>query len=529
MSAVKVQQILRRYHLKPSERDLQPRLNQLTETVLREQLGSVLTESGIGSSELVCIKELHLAMYYGNDKSDFEISELWRETLLKSIYQQLDKGSNRFDLIRYPSKIEAIKSVARSLSIGQLDHQWAWWQLGITSSKNAELPRVKEQWLAYLRKDPQRLLPVLRGLIAEGTFIQLLERNVLRPDELIKLTGIVTKFLNLEINWVGIIEQHDELNDNVVALKNVRVSGGKYPLSDFTRALLRSFQSIPEFAYGSAQSEPTMSIQTDLKTAFIKLLFWSLFQPGKNELNVASSTTKAIETELLQLWRAVDKELLSFAKPRNTEFSSSDNFNSSTHQNVRLDPKVTGDKQFYSDEELISGHPINKQSVFSRFGGLLFLLNKLEQEDILQRLQHPLLTKHSMSWRLENFCWLLLPECKGDESVKVFSGQVFNTAQNEDIAEMICEEEEQLLIDIAEEFKREIVSTLSLYSRSKNTVKSDLFADMCRRKVRIEAQPGWVNVFYELDSVDTTVRAAGFDLNPDYLPWLAYVVKFYYE
>ena len=239
MGTVKVQQVLRRYHLKPSERDLQPRLNQLTETVLRDQLDSVFAESGISSSELVCIKELRLAMHYDNNKSDFEIFELWRNALLKSVYRQLGR-SNRVDLIRYPSIIEAIKSVARSLSVGQLNHQWAWRQLGITDGKSADFIRVKEQWLAYLTSHPDLLLPVLKGLMTEGTFIKLLERNVLGAHELIQLTDVASKFLSLEIDWRGIIERKKELNEQTSGLQDVSLLSVKKSPNELVLVLLRT-------------------------------------------------------------------------------------------------------------------------------------------------------------------------------------------------------------------------------------------------------------------------------------------------
>jgi hypothetical protein len=539
MSTVKVQQVLRRYHLKSSERDLQPRLNLLTETVLRDQLGSVLAESGIGSSELVCIKELHLKMYYDNNKSDFEISELWRKALLKSVYQQLGK-SNRVDLIRYPSRIEAIKSVARSLTVGELNHQWAWQQLGITDGKSTQLHQVKDQWIAYLTIHPHLLIPVFKGLMTEGTFIKLLERNVLGSDELIQLSDIASKFLGLEIDWSGIIERQKELNEQALGSKKLSLLLIKKPPGDLIMALLRSYQSTSELNFLFAESKSAIHVQNEWKPALVKLLFWAVLEPGSNELNLTSSTKKTIEAKLLDIWQLLDTEQPSLSSRKNAEFISSDNLHLPRQQNVMLGSKGDGGKEFYSDDELISGNPTNKKSLFSQFGGLLFLLNKLEQEDVLKRLQQPQFSKRSMSWCLENFCWILLPQSKGDESVNVFSGRLFDKHQNDETAQAICQEEKQLLNDIAVEFKQKIVSSLSPPSRNgsvnspmngpeNSADNSDLFTNLCRRKARIEAQPGWVNVFYELDSVDTTVRAAGLDLNPDYLPWLAYVVKFYYE
>jgi hypothetical protein len=58
--------------------------------------------------------------------------------------------------------------------------------------------------------------------------------------------------------------------------------------------------------------------------------------------------------------------------------------------------------------------------------------------------------------------------------------------------------------------------------------ESALLIAVCRRQATIEAEPGWVDVVLELDEVSTDVRRAGLDLDPGYLPWLGYVVRFRY-
>ena len=49
-----------------------------------------------------------------------------------------------------------------------------------------------------------------------------------------------------------------------------------------------------------------------------------------------------------------------------------------------------------------------------------------------------------------------------------------------------------------------------------------------RRPARIAAEPGWVEVTYDLDDVDTRVRAAGLDLDPGFVWWLGSVVRYRY-
>jgi len=42
-------------------------------------------------------------------------------------------------------------------------------------------------------------------------------------------------------------------------------------------------------------------------------------------------------------------------------------------------------------------------------------------------------------------------------------------------------------------------------------------------------EPGWIELVLPLDSVDTSVRRLGLDLDPGWLPWLGRVVKIRYE
>jgi hypothetical protein len=56
----------------------------------------------------------------------------------------------------------------------------------------------------------------------------------------------------------------------------------------------------------------------------------------------------------------------------------------------------------------------------------------------------------------------------------------------------------------------------------------DLLLTVCRRRAVIEADPGWIDVFLDLDEVDVDVRRAGLDLDPEHVPWLGVVVRFRY-
>ena len=58
--------------------------------------------------------------------------------------------------------------------------------------------------------------------------------------------------------------------------------------------------------------------------------------------------------------------------------------------------------------------------------------------------------------------------------------------------------------------------------------EKDLLTAVCRRRGRIVADPGWIDVHLDLTEVSTDVRRAGLDFDPGYLPWLGCIVRFVY-
>jgi hypothetical protein len=51
---------------------------------------------------------------------------------------------------------------------------------------------------------------------------------------------------------------------------------------------------------------------------------------------------------------------------------------------------------------------------------------------------------------------------------------------------------------------------------------------LCDRRAEIAADPGWIELRFRHAQSDTSIRRRGLDLNPDFVPWLAVVVRFAY-
>jgi hypothetical protein len=58
--------------------------------------------------------------------------------------------------------------------------------------------------------------------------------------------------------------------------------------------------------------------------------------------------------------------------------------------------------------------------------------------------------------------------------------------------------------------------------------EEELLTAVCRRRGRVVADPGWIDVHLQLAEVSTDVRRASLDTDLGYLPWLGCVVRFVY-
>lgn len=79
------------------------------------------------------------------------------------------------------------------------------------------------------------------------------------------------------------------------------------------------------------------------------------------------------------------------------------------------------------------------------------------------------------------------------------------------------------------EFFAEGEAPYRVRGRLARSLRLELLELVCRRRARIVADPGWIEVFFSLDDVKTELRRARLDLDPGFVPWLGVVLRFVYE
>jgi hypothetical protein len=80
---------------------------------------------------------------------------------------------------------------------------------------------------------------------------------------------------------------------------------------------------------------------------------------------------------------------------------------------------------------------------------------------------------------------------------------------------------------------REIVSAIDKQLSSlldfQDEPPANVIDFVCHRRAEIVADPGWIELRFSLDDVSTELRRAGLDLDPGYVSYLGFVLKFAYE
>lgn len=162
-------------------------------------------------------------------------------------------------------------------------------------------------------------------------------------------------------------------------------------------------------------------------------------------------------------------------------------------------------------------HFVHVHSVhFSEFGGLLFLLPLVEPASLPP--------ERPLRWSLQQLALALVPAESGDPAVLAFCG-LGPEAVSPDLDEPpATEDEAAVFVELA----AGLVATLALRLGEPEPSRV-LLERVVRRRARVVADPGWLELVFSLDDVSTELRRAGLDLDPGFLPWLGVVVRFVYE
>ena len=164
-------------------------------------------------------------------------------------------------------------------------------------------------------------------------------------------------------------------------------------------------------------------------------------------------------------------------------------------------------------------------------GGLLFLLNLAGDlgwpEALLQHCAPR--GARSPRWCLHQLALVLQPLGASDPAALAFAGLLPGEPAPDTDQPPPSAAEAALIAQLRDDLVHALRARCCVDPPEASPDRAQLLASVCQRPAQIVADPGWLEVHFSLADVNTTLRAAGLDLDPGWLPWLGLVVKFIYD
>jgi hypothetical protein len=159
-------------------------------------------------------------------------------------------------------------------------------------------------------------------------------------------------------------------------------------------------------------------------------------------------------------------------------------------------------------------------------GGLLFLIHVLAACGLpLAIAADPALASRDLRWALHQLAMLLTGCEPGDPAAGAFVGlRPTDTTPDRD-QRPPTEDETAALSRYAQEIVDRVAA---MFAGDDGRDSLAIVKWLCDRRAEIAADPGWIELRFRHAQADTSIRRRGLDLNPDFVPWLAVVVRFAY-
>lgn len=467
----------------------------------------------LAPGELVFIRQLQLKTRLGDDVSPTQAAERWRHALLRELCQALDEEQSP-DVVRYPSRRDALADMLYRSCCGDGSRRWVWQQMGVINSSDHGCAVYLQRVLMALEQDATLIWPALgRLLLAEastGAFSVLLQRC--EPQQLQSLLAACPQTRP----WL-----HALSTDRAVSSPPPRL-----PDTPLLRALLRWLE------------QPCPALQRHPLNVQV-LLAASALSP-----TMVTPTPTAASAASARQWLAAADAVLSAhlhaakaGQPRGTGRHLAAPTPRSKTVTVPLPPVPPRSQQPArpalaepANDARLPLPPVlpgTHERVPTAWGGLLFLLPLIPPSQCLSRLQqladHSALPADALPRLLWQLGHLHLGVPASDAALRAFCGgwQPHATLLDEHGCVRLPPPLASLARDTAAELFRLLLLRLP-------DGEPD-FATLCRRPGMLQFEAGWIELHLPLQSADTRLRRAALDLNPGWLPWLGCVVRFSYE
>jgi hypothetical protein len=483
------------YHLRPSQFGEAARLDGVMRDVTAEALELALERAGVRASEVVCIRSIRLAVRLRLSRANSALAADWARLLAEAIR---DAAADRYNAVHYRSRPLALIDMGVRLAEGRFERVWAWRQLGFWQGEAMEAVSVSaaaREFGGALAREPGAAVSVLAALGAQGLLLRLAPHL---EWGWVEMAAAVLRAAGLADDFV------QEPTSSALQQK----AGGQWVQECVARALERS-QILRDCR------EARMSEGASRAVALLAVLEtepWLVRAGGQLFEAARALHERVFGAAVLQEPRpAVGGTPVAGPPP----VPSAD-----ARVSEAAGPPRKGESASAEMESSL------RAEAFSEFGGLLFLIRLLDQIALPERaLESERIEARGLRWFLHRLALALQPLAADDPAALAFCG-LPPSAPHPSLDEPAPSEEEQEVVDA---FAEEVRAALSEALPEPPRAPAALMQFVCRRSARIVADPGWIELRFDLLDVSTEIRRAGLDLDPNYVPWLGIVLRFVYE
>jgi hypothetical protein len=566
MDALHIKRLEARYHLTPSTLSAKDRLDQLLREMLDGAVELALEHNGISPHAELCIRRLTVPVRLRLGASDQALVAQWGYSFAEHIREALEQNDG-VSVVHYRSRLHGLIDFASGVALRHYRRAWAWAQLGFVRLSDGESDaQYANQLMQAFLNEPETIVPVLKGLARSRRLTKLI--GCLHGDWWDELAEAALQAAGADpASHLKASAQKDP--DSVRALRLVKTSSlagavmdqpsgvatGHVSLSAFS--VLVALESEPGLFLGDSDEVASIvkgiesllrarivGVATDIESTFENIPEQhrglspdSALGPGPDDTEPGRADHKPQRDSNLGM-RSADPN----AGKTKGRSSASQEPGSITAPEGRISPIVdaspaTNDKvsnnAFVPETRSAETPPVDddyalpeiRASGSTAFGGLLFLLKIVELLGLPNEIvRHPALSQRPMRWVLYQLALVLIDADVSDPALLAFCGLEPGTTLPWDDETPVTDLEHALLL----RWRAAMVELLRSRLERNGVSDARLLDEVCRRRARIVADPGWIEVIYSLNDVSTEYRRAALDLDPGYLPWLGIVVTFTY-
>ncbi|TCO80647.1 hypothetical protein EV699_113125 [Plasticicumulans lactativorans] len=514
------------------DREQRARLEGIRRRMNEQALGLAIEELGL-NHEFVCLREVRVPVLLHVQEPDAKLLADWSRLIAYGIAARIAEGDD--GVVRYPSRVAAMADFCACVARGDHRRAWAWRRFGL----NVDGPSAAERVLHCLLEVDSLTLPALKHLAAAGTLAPVAAQ--LGPAD-----------------WQALVAS--------------AISGSEVPVLEAPPqgAAAQAWIAAPASA-AFKRLVRAMLARSLLAAPLTPLVAAALGREGEGGPALARTLVAliALETEPLVLWNGDYEACLAelaraltnlpppaapappapaAAAPRQRTADDTPATAAKAGDDARAAPEPRAPKRPVLHESRRQRPPdepprlaglsdwvaptaavppdayVPRVDACTEWGGLLFLLKLIDEIDLPRRAaEDAALAGLSRRWVMHALALRLVPVAPDDPAALAFCGLAPDRAPPDPCGEV--DAAARAWLDAA---AAEVVQTLHAVLPTVRVRPEELVTFVCRRRARVVADPGWIELHFELDRVEVEVRRAGLDLDPMYVPWIGAVVRFLY-